>query len=68
MTPIGVMIYKALSPDGVHPLISSSLGLLVFCLIRPDLFVIYYSLFIFKKNYFLSQAPLTNITPEFSTL
>ena len=55
-----------LSPDGVHPQISSSLGLLVLCLVRPDLFIIHY--FFFPKNLFLSSAPLTNATPAFSTL
>ena len=47
----------------VHPQISSSLRLLVLCHARPDLFVIYYCLFIFSKNSFLSLAPLTNDTP-----
>ena len=36
-----------LSPDRVHPHISSFLRLLVLCLVRLVLFVIYYSLFIF---------------------
>ena len=39
-----------LSPDGVHPQISSSLRLLVLCLVRPNSFVIYYCLFIFSKE------------------
>ena len=64
------MIHQPLSPDGVHPQISSSLRLLVFCLVRPDLFVSHYCLFtsIFSKNSFLSSAPLTNSTPAFSKL
>ena len=62
------MINKPLSLDRVHPQFSSSLRLLVLCLVRPDLFVIYYFLFIFSKNSFLSLAPLTNATPAFSTL
>ena len=57
-----------LSPDGVHSQISSSLRLLVFYLVRPDLYVIHYCLFIFSKNSFLSLAPLTNATSAFSTL
>ena len=44
------MIHQPLSPDRVHPQISSFLTLLVLCLIRPDLFVIYYNLFIFLKE------------------
>ena len=44
------MIHKPMSTDGVHPQISSSLRLLVLCLVRPDLFVIYYRLFIFFKE------------------
>ena len=39
-----------LSPNVVHPQISSSLRLLVLCLVRPDLFVIYYCLFICFKE------------------
>ena len=65
------MIHQPLSPDGVHPQISSSLRLLVLCLIHPDLFVIfvmYYCLLIFSKNSFLSLAPLPNATPAFSML
>ena len=59
------MIHQPLLPDGVYPQISSSLNLLVLCLIRPDLFVIYY---IFSENSFLSLAPLANAIPAFSTL
>ena len=59
------MIYQPLSPGGVHPQISSSLRLLVFCLFRPNSFVIHYCLFVFSKNSFLSLAPLTNATPAF---
>ena len=44
------MIHQPLLPDGVHPRISSSLRLLVLCLVRPDLFVIYYRLSIFFKG------------------
>ena len=40
------MIHQPLSPDRVHPQISSSLRLLVLRLVRPDLFVRYYCLFI----------------------
>ena len=40
------MIHQPLSPDGVDPKISSSLRLLVLCLVCPDL---YYCLFIFKE-------------------
>ena len=47
---IGAMIHHPLSPDGVHPQISSSLRLLVRCLVRLDLFVINYCLFIFFKE------------------
>ena len=57
-----------LPPDGVHPLISSFLILLFLYLIRPDLFVVHYSLFIFSKNSFLSLASLTNATQAYSTL
>ena len=66
---IGAMIHvhQPLSPDGVHPQKSSSLRLLVLCLVRPDLFVIYYCLFIFSKDSFVSVAPLTNATRAFST-
>ena len=56
------MIHQPLSPDGGHPQISSSLRQLVLCLVRPDLFVIYYCLYTFSKNSFLSLAPLTNAT------
>ena len=56
------MIHQSLSPNGVHLQISSSMRLLVLCLVRPDLFVIYYCLLIFSKNSFLSLAPLTNAT------
>ena len=62
------MIEQPLSPDGVHPQISSSLRLVVLGLVCPDLFVIHYCLFNFSKNSFLSLAPLTNATPAFSTL
>ena len=62
------MIYQALSPDGVHPQISSSLRFLVLCLVRPDMLVINNCLFILSKNSFLPVAPLTNATPAFSTL
>ena len=62
------MIDKPWSPDKVHPLISSSLRLLVLCLVCSELFVIYYCLFLFSKNPFLSLAPFTNATPAFSTL
>ena len=44
------MIHQPLSTGRVHPQISSSLTLLVYCLVRPDLFVIYYCLFIFVKE------------------
>ena len=40
------MIYQPLSPDGIHPQVTLSLRLLVVCFVRPDLFVIYYYLFI----------------------
>ena len=59
---------KLLSPDGVHPQINSSLWLLVLYLVRPDLFVIHYCLFIFTKNSFLSLALMRNATPAFTTL
>ena len=62
------MIHQPLPADGVHPEISSSLGLLVFCLVCPKLFVMYYCLLIFSKDSFLSLAPLTNATSAFSTL
>ena len=62
------MIHQPLSPDGVRLQISSSLRLLVLCHVCPYLFVIYYCLFIFSKNSFLSLAPSTNATPAFSTL
>ena len=48
--------------------INLSLRLLVLCLFRPDLIVTHYRLFLFSKNSFLSLAPLTNVTPAFSTL
>ena len=40
---------------GVHPQISPSLRLLVLCLVRSDLFVKYYCLYIFfpKTHFFL---------------
>ena len=60
------MIHQPLSPDGVHPQISSFLRLLVLCLVRPNFFVIYYCLFIFSKRAFLSLVPLTNATRAFS--
>ena len=44
------MIHQPLAPDGVHPQISSSLRLLVLCLVRPDLFVIYYCFFYFFEE------------------
>ena len=44
------MIHQLLSSDGVHPKISSSLRLLVLCLVRSDLFVIQYCLFILFKE------------------
>ena len=62
------MIHQPLSPDGVHPEISSSPRLLVLSFVRPDLLVINYCLFICSKNSFLSLAPLTIATPAFSTL
>ena len=65
---IVAMIQQHLSPDAVHPQISSSLRFLVLCLVRPDLFLINCCLFIFSKNSFLSLDPLTNATPAFSTL
>ena len=40
------MIHRPLSPDLVHPEISSSLRLLVLSLVRPHLFVIHYGLFV----------------------
>ena len=43
------MIHQPLSP-GVHPQISSSLRYLVLCLVRPDLFVMNYCLFINFKE------------------
>ena len=48
---IGAMIHQSLSPDRVHPQISPSLRLLVRCLVRQDLFVIYYSLVIYLFIY-----------------
>ena len=48
----GAMIHQPLLTDAVHPQIRSSLRLSVPCLVRPDLFVIYYCLFIFSKNSF----------------
>ena len=57
-----------LPPDGVHLQMSSFLRLLVLCLVRSDLFVIYYCLFIVSKALLLSLVPLTNATPAFSTL
>ena len=39
-----------LSPGGVHPHISSPLRLLVICIVRADLFVIYYCLCILSKK------------------
>ena len=44
------MMHQPLSPDRVHPQNSSFLRLLVICLVRPDMFVIYYCLFIFFKG------------------
>ena len=46
------MIHQPLSPDGVHPQVSSSLRLLVFCLVRPDLLVINYCLFFQITDFF----------------
>ena len=46
----GVMIHQPLSPDAVHPQISSSLRVLIDCLVRPDLFVINYCFFYFFKE------------------
>ena len=57
-----------LSPDGVHAHISSSLRLLVLCLVRLDLVVIHYHLFIYSKNSFLSLAPLRNAVAAFPML
>ena len=53
------MIHQPLSPDGVHPQVSSSLRLLVLCLVRPDLFVIYYclSVFFFQRTHFFHWLP-----------
>ena len=51
-----------------HPQISSSLRLLILWLVRPNSFVIYYCLFLFSKNSFLSMAPLTNAITAFSML
>ena len=65
---IGAMIHQTLSSDGVHPEISSSLRFLVLCLVRPDLFVINYRLFIVSKIAFLSLAALTNATLACSML
>ena len=62
------MTHQPLSTDGVHPLISSSLRLLVPCLVRPNSFVIHYCWFIFSNNSFPLLAPLTNATPAFSTV
>ena len=62
------MIHQPLSSDGVHPQISSSLRLLVLCLLRLDLFIIYQCLFIFSKNSLLSLASLTKPQQHFSTL
>ena len=45
------MIHQSLSPHGVHPQISSSLRLLDLCLVRSDLFVIYYCLFILLRTH-----------------
>ena len=36
------MIHQPLLPDGVHPQISSSLGLLVLCLVRHILLFVYF--------------------------
>ena len=47
---LGAMIRHPLSPEGVHPQISSSMRLLILCLVRLHLFVIFYCLFIFSKN------------------
>ena len=41
-----------------HSQISSFLRLLALCLVRPDLFVIHYCLFIFSKNSLLSLVSL----------
>ena len=43
---IGAMVHQPLSLDGVHP----QIRLLVLCLVRLDLFVITYFLFIFFKE------------------
>ena len=55
-----------LSPDGVHPQISSSLRLLVLCLVRPTcssyITVLFVSFFKELISFF------TNATPAFSTL
>ena len=48
------MILQPLSPDGVHPQISSSMRLLVLCHIRSNLFVIYYCLFVCFVKEFIS--------------
>ena len=65
---VGAMINQHLSPDGIYPQISSSLKLLVLCLVRRDYFVIYQCLFNFSENSFLSLCPLTNATQAFSAL
>ena len=44
------MIHQLLSPYRIHPKISLSLRLLVLCLVCPDLFVIFYCLFLFFKE------------------
>ena len=49
---IGAIIHQPLSSDEVHPQICSSLRLLVLCLVRPDLSVIYYCLFIYYYFFF----------------
>ena len=54
------MIHQPLSPDGVHPQISSSLRLLG--LVRPDLFVINYFLFVFFKELISFIGYLDNAT------
>ena len=46
------MIHQPLSLDGVHPQISSSLRLLVHCLVRQDFFFILLVVYFFKRTHF----------------
>ena len=62
---IGAMIHQPSLPDAVHPQIRSSMRFLVLYLVRPNLFIRNYCLFLFSKNSFLSLAPFTNALIHF---